>query len=318
MFRYTYPIFTSVKSLLKNLLNLNLNPMKAKLRFIFMLFVMLFISEFCHAQEYKEITYEIVSDKISEREIVIQENEKIKLTIIGDAAEDFDLTVDDGKALPSYVWGKTDLGIKGLESGTPTKKEFYPKKLEGGKIFTFKIKQKNSTGNETKVMEEFTVEVHEIIYIELSAGIIGTYLDNPQFDLEPAGTDANNKELVLLTNRPSTSNLKSVIGVIIHPLGYSPRDFHWLKNLGMFLGISLNNNIFENVYLGGSFGMRGIHLIAGAHYGKITTLKDFYHFNTTYKLSEVSVEKVTTGQMDWGTFVGLSLDKTFFKTITGN
>lgn len=284
--------------------------------------------------------------------LVINETQKVNviITTVNELdLEEYKLVELSKTDLPDYRWGA--LTLKGNKSSSKSK-TFLLHGFEGGKVYKYQIKKlekstTNTTSISTKkisgskeqptkeeskesksdtivtttiadkevVVAEFSIEVHEYIYLEPSTGIIKSFLNNPEFDLEPAGTDVNGNSISRINKRESTSSIKAALGLVYHPWGYDPRKFDW-NNFGIYLGLSLSNNISDNAFAGICYGIRGLNIMAGYHYGKANTIKDYYsNFERTYKTSDVDIAKVSYSEMKHSGFIGVTVDKIFFTAI---
>ncbi len=201
------------------------------------------------------------------------------------------------------------------------------------------VKSKREEGT-TGVIATQIIPMSSVYNASFEVGLLRSNLENPSFSLAPLPTDPTKNTVVAKETGPRgrvtimatlyTSPILIVRyliqriagrGITIPSFQLYGRSFlldhEWYERLYPAFGVSLNDNVFENLFYGVDFEFaRGASLFIGGHYGKVNT------FDTSGGIivgaSEVTQEDFgVRSNTEWKTDLafGINLDVTIIKNL---
>jgi hypothetical protein len=183
--------------------------------------------------------------------------------------------------------------------------------------------------DDSKESARATVEVHSLVYVKVSLGLVWSQLVDPSFSLGSNDLGAQVIQssaassivpLLLLSHYWYGADLRATQPWDTH------RKYWWVNLLPTFaLGIPLTKNPIENVFIGAQLQpVPGLSLVAGANVGKVHALRSGFVIGAAPPDSRVGfrIEDAVEERFRTGFFIGAALsDSLFIKLIlalTGN
>jgi|GEM_PF-4784783 len=215
---------------------------------------------------------------------------------------------------------KIEYGWRAFPHG-PVTTEFFKFKI----VYFFAHSKEGQTKTTKYESPVHAVRVNKLYHVGLGVSLVNTWLTTPEYRVTPLETGGNTitalndgSRVVFTFNAIWYWSVLQDQSFSIKTRGrdiYRDDPAFTFKRVFPTLGISLDQNFRENIFLGFAYEFaRGGSIVSGVHYGATQQLTEHFEFGQTYF---AGTEILITKKWEPAFFIGINVDTRIFNALFG-